>query len=263
MKRLFALILVATCLVPAVAAAAPPVKCAGLAATITGTDGDDLIYGTVGNDVISAGAGDDIIKGRGGMDTICGNTGDDIIYDGPEKGAISHPVTMYGGIGNDTFYLDAYGTAYGQDGNDTFFITRGDHNLLGGPGRDTIDARRSIVGVNVDLRLDLIEGAGSFGSGMGSALLFDFENAVGSAYSDDFQGDRRANRFRGLSGHDTLYGRGGNDRLIGNSGNDMLMGGPGNDFLWGGPGICDGLDGGSGTDTCTDAVFLWLDNCES
>ena len=45
------------------------------AATITGTDGNDLIRGTDGPDVILAGPGDDVIWGLGGDDLICGGTG--------------------------------------------------------------------------------------------------------------------------------------------------------------------------------------------
>lgn len=54
----------------------------------TGTDGNDLIIGSSGNDTIDGLGGDDCILGGGGDDSIDGNTGTDICI---------------GGDGNDTF----------------------------------------------------------------------------------------------------------------------------------------------------------------
>ncbi len=62
---------------PAVAQDAP--TCDGLPATIVGTEGDDDIDGTAGDDVIAGLAGDDKIDGKGGNDTVCGGAGDDEI----------------------------------------------------------------------------------------------------------------------------------------------------------------------------------------
>lgn len=45
-----------------------------LDATITGTDGPELIVGTTGSDYIQAGQGDDVIVGNGGSDVIVGST---------------------------------------------------------------------------------------------------------------------------------------------------------------------------------------------
>jgi RHS repeat-associated protein len=53
---------------------------ANLSITIRGSDGDDEIFGTIGNDVIDAGAGDDKIFGMGGQDAIQGGTGNDTYY---------------------------------------------------------------------------------------------------------------------------------------------------------------------------------------
>jgi hypothetical protein len=59
--------------------------------TITGTDGDDRIEGTRGDDVICAGAGNDRVDGGGGDDAIFGDAGDD---------------RLSGGDGDDTLYGD-------------------------------------------------------------------------------------------------------------------------------------------------------------
>jgi Ca2+-binding RTX toxin-like protein len=63
--------------------------------TITGTDGNDRIKGTRGNDVICAGAGDDKVDGGGGDDVIFGDAGDDRLSGGEGDD------TLYGDAGND------------------------------------------------------------------------------------------------------------------------------------------------------------------
>src|SRR5687767_9842362 len=57
-------------------------SCAGLTATISGTNGADTLTGTVGNDVIAAGAGADTITGLAGDDVICGGPGKDSVQGG-------------------------------------------------------------------------------------------------------------------------------------------------------------------------------------
>ncbi len=58
----------------------PPVAtCFGLAVTIVGEAGGDVLRGTARRDVILGGDGDDVIDGRGGDDVICGGDGADIL----------------------------------------------------------------------------------------------------------------------------------------------------------------------------------------
>ena len=87
--------------------------CAGVTATITGTDGADRIVGTDGNDVIAALGGNDVVKGGAGKDLICGG-------DGKDK--------LKGGGGRDTLL--------GEAGKDRLAGGGGKDKLLGGPGRD-------------------------------------------------------------------------------------------------------------------------------
>ncbi|MBM3941202.1 MAG: calcium-binding protein [SAR202 cluster bacterium] len=93
-----------------------PLLCDGLAPTIVGTEGADVIDGTSGNDVVFALGGDDIVKGWGGDDVICAGAGNDCIH---------------GGAGNDT--------VYGQHGDDTIFGEDGHDTLSGGKGADHLD----------------------------------------------------------------------------------------------------------------------------
>jgi hypothetical protein len=59
--------------------------CRGLAATILGTEGRDIIIGTPGPDVIQGLGGNDVVRGNGGSDVICGGSGNDRLFGGPGR----------------------------------------------------------------------------------------------------------------------------------------------------------------------------------
>ena len=90
-------------------------RCQGLAPTITGTDGDDVLTGTDGADVIMGLGGSDVITGGNAEDVVCGGAGDD---------------TLSGGNGNDVLS--------GGFGVDTVNGDNGDDTLVGGPGEDVL-----------------------------------------------------------------------------------------------------------------------------
>jgi hypothetical protein len=92
-----------------------PVSCAGLAATLTGTNGAEVLRGTPGADVIAAlGGADRVISGRG-RDRACGGPGNDRLRGGPGRDLLK------GGPGRDRLR--------GGPGLD---------KLRGGPGRDSL-----------------------------------------------------------------------------------------------------------------------------
>lgn len=92
----------------------PVATCAGLTATIVGTNGADLIFGTAGNDVIDALAGNDVVFGLAGNDIICGGGGNDVLF--------------------------------GQAGNDIIFGNGGADVMDGGPGFDICDGGPPALG---------------------------------------------------------------------------------------------------------------------
>jgi Ca2+-binding RTX toxin-like protein len=99
------------------AAEAPePTTCNGLAPTIVGTAGPNVLFGTSQADVIMGLGGNDVIVGAQGNDTICGGEGIDIIS---------------GSQGQD--YIE------GNDGNDTLSGNQGDDTVLGNEGNDIMN----------------------------------------------------------------------------------------------------------------------------
>lgn len=87
-------------------------------ASITFGPGDDDILGTLQNDSIYGGAGNDYIDGNDGFDLIQGDSGDDTIF-----GSV-----IFGDDGNDHLHVtyDSSGTdrAFGGVGDDTYYIDR-------------------------------------------------------------------------------------------------------------------------------------------
>jgi len=199
--------------------------CAGLAATIVGTEGDDILVGTPGNDVIVGLAGNDIIKGKGGNDIICCGDGADFV-----KGGLGDDL-IKGGRGIDTIY--------GGKGNDDLRGNRGADMLYGEEDNDILKGKRGH---------DILEG------GDGDDFL------RGGRGEDLLKGQSGKDTLYGGADNDDLRGGKGNDFIRGKKGDDLLAGGPGDDILNGNLGI-DSLDGSNGADSCFNGEYVI--NCES
>ncbi|MEF2229337.1 MAG: hypothetical protein V3571_00255 [Pseudodesulfovibrio sp.] len=129
---------------------------------LTGTDGDDKIFGSIsgdnqldggggndwivgydGDDQIQGGDGDDTINSGWGGDTLDGGGGDDLMDGGQGDD------TMSGGEGDDVMYGDDDGWLKfnsdgddlmdGGDGDDMISGQNGEDTLIGGAGDDTLD----------------------------------------------------------------------------------------------------------------------------
>ena len=110
-----------------------PVTCAGLAATIVGTPGNDVLTGTNGPDVIHGLSGNDTINGGNGDDIICGGNGND---------------TLNGGNGNDRLFGEnGTDTLNGNNGNDALDGGAGTDTCNGGSGADTAANCESVISV--------------------------------------------------------------------------------------------------------------------
>jgi Ca2+-binding RTX toxin-like protein len=105
----------------------------GAPGAISGTEGDDVLRGTPGDDVICGGNGNDVIRGLGGADVIVGGAGDDRLRG--EKGADR----LVGGGGNDALIGGAGPDAgKGGGGNDVLRGGASRDVLRGGRGDDTL-----------------------------------------------------------------------------------------------------------------------------
>ena len=238
--------------------------------TITGTNGDDILNGGVGNDTL---------YGQNGNDTLNGNDGNDILWGGNGNDILN------GGNGNDTLWGDnGYDILNGGAGND--ILNGGDREkdrylFQRGHGQDTInDTGRTEYLNEVD---DIVfEGANFadavfirsgkdliiraygtedsvtltdyFTDSLANAFNFIFndQSIVSNYFVNNFaftaEGDDTDNTIEGWKyGKNILNGGDGNDILNGGSNDDILNGGTGNDTLYGGNGN-DTLNGGAGND---------------
>ncbi|MEE9416959.1 MAG: glycosyl hydrolase [Acidimicrobiales bacterium] len=118
--------------------------CNGLAPTIIGTRGNDIIVGTSGNDVIVGRGGNDRIDAGLGYDTVCGGGGDDRITGG------EHHDYLSGGSGSDRIE--------GGPGNDTLLGNGGSDIVRGGAGNDFIDGGDGADALHGDLDDDVVHG---------------------------------------------------------------------------------------------------------
>ena len=159
---------------------------------------DDLLFGTIANDMLEPGPGLLVFSGAG-MDLI----------DAAAGGGLGS--RLYGGSGNDEIILDIDGRGFGSGGNDKLESAPSEENaggnrLYGGPGDDQLTATYN----------DRLFG------GSGNDIL-------------DVTGDGSQNRLYGGAGDDTLTA-GTGDRLVGQDGNDLLIAAGGDSTLTGGAG---------------------------
>lgn len=105
--------------------------CRGVAATVTGTGGDDILLGTDGPDVIVGLGGSDRIVSRAGRDLVCAGGGADYVGAGSAADRVfagAGPDRLLGGGGPDLLE--------GSVGNDVLEGGRGSDRLRGGRGFD-------------------------------------------------------------------------------------------------------------------------------
>ncbi len=136
--------------------------------SIIGSDGDDVINGYGGNDTIRGNGGDDVINGGDGDDTLSGAAGNDIID---------------GGRGDDVISGDGGNT---PDGNDTYLFGLGD-------GRDRVfnirsnsteqDVIQLKAGISID---DILFSRENVANSDREVLVVFFRNSSDSIRIDNF-----------------------------------------------------------------------------
>lgn len=152
---------------------------AGLGSPIKGTNGNNTINGTSGNDLIFAMGGNDTINGNGGDDCIVAEGGNDRI-----NGGNGNDVGL-GGAGNDQFN--------GGNGNDKFYGDGGNDTANGGNDNDELWGE----GGN-----DVLDG----GNGM--------DKAYGGTGNDSLRGGNQSDTLIGDEGNDTAQGGAASDTCV-------------------------------------------------
>ncbi len=191
-------------------------------------DNNDIynLIGNSGNNVLTGNSRSlgNFIDGGAGNDTIIGGNGNNSY--------------LYGGAGNDFIV--------GGTNNDTIEGAAGNDTLDGGAGINMVSYVYSTSAVTVNL--SVVGEQNTIGAG--KDVLTNFDNILGSQFSDKLTGNADDNSIRGYFGNDSIFGGDGNDTLRGEAGNDQLYGELGDDTLNGGLGN-DIINGGDGNDTAS------------
>jgi Ca2+-binding RTX toxin-like protein len=238
-----------TFLSPIATAAAEATNCGGVAATLVGTSGDDLLVGTADIDVIVALEGDDRVEGLGGDDVLCGGQGTDTLLGG------SGADLLLGGLGA--------GVLSGGAGDDrlvgVLMTGADDQSVAGGQGRDhyfmrfVMQATATLNGVRgtVDLRQRLAR-VNAFGpTTMPVQGIEEVQVARGrwTLIGSDLDETLVGGTSRGASV--VIHAGGGHDLLAGTLQDDLLDGGRGFDTV---------LASG-GDDTCVSVERVFGGTC--
>jgi Ca2+-binding RTX toxin-like protein len=262
----------------------------GVAVTLKGGAGDDVLTGDSGADTISGEAGNDTLSGGAGADVLSGGDGDDTFDEGARQNGGD---TFNGGTGIDTVDYSARGAAVrvtmdGLVANDgesgELDNVKGDvENLIGTSSGDSITGNALANRITGGLGADNLQGGDGddiFDEGADlSSGDHDDDVIVGGKGVDTVDYSRRdaaltiildahadsgdqsisphesdsldCENATGGSGVNTMTGNAGPNWLYGGASNDVLHGGGGDDTLDGGGGD-DTLDGGGGDDICFD-----------
>ncbi|WP_298917128.1 calcium-binding protein [uncultured Nostoc sp.] len=215
---------------------------------ISGTDYNDNILGSNGNDTLST--------GDRGNDTIDGGTGEDLLIDDyttATKGITStfNASNNSGAItvgSNSVSYknierLNIYGTSYddyilGANGNDSLLgAGSGNDTLNGGNGNDFLSVNYTNYPIDSGKEQDIDGGNGD------DILSVYFNNATEGITSTinlttntgSISLGTNTVSYKNIEGLQ-IYGTDNNDNIVGSNGNDTLYGGNGNDTLTGGKG---------------------------
>lgn len=195
---------------------------------VEGGSGNDIILGSVVDNVINGNGGNDIIDGGFGNNTLNGGAGVDELRflhaDAPvtvdlrlsqqQVGTgfitISGFENLGGSNSGDTLIGNAAANVIqGFDGNDVIDGAGGNDDLRGGAGTDQLRFDTATRGISVNLSLTTAQN-----TGVGLVTLSGFENVTGTRFNDTITGSVGNNIITGGDGNDTIDGGAGFDRAV-------------------------------------------------
>jgi Ca2+-binding RTX toxin-like protein len=224
---------------------------------IFGQDGNDVIYGGNASDCIFGGAHNDQIYGENLDDLLVGGSGSDILFGGDDED------TIFGNSGADLLFGEAgHDTLDGGSGNDQLDGGTGSDTLNGGVGVDTVlggtYADRILIRGD-EAETDTIDGGADYdtleiiaGSGTATLQGFSLANTVVETVSsiEAIAGNNQTLQGNGAANLFDLTGIAGPTGLAsinGLGGDDTITGSASSDVINGGDGN-DLLSGGVGFD---------------
>ncbi|ODN70125.1 tail fiber protein [Methylobrevis pamukkalensis] len=242
------------------------------ALSITGTLGDDTLYGGNLADTIGGSDGDDTIIGNGGADQMTGGKGNDVyVVDNPGDVATElldegtdtveasvgytlgdnvEDLLLTGGaaisgtgnaLGNRLTGNAAVNLLSGLDGDDVLSGGQGDDILSGGAGADLLDGGTGADAMNggqnndtyiVDNLGDTVSEVG--GNGTNDTVQSSVTFILGAGLEHLILTGNAAIDGTGNSSLNRIVGNNASNTLLGQSGNDTLLGNGGTDTLNGG-----------------------------
>ena len=235
---------------------------------LTGSGGDNSLYGNAGNDELSGLGGDDYLEGGEGNDIIAGGTGNDQIFGGEgndtirfargdgadivqESSAASYndTVEFLDGIAAQQLWFARSGddlvvsiigttdsitvTGWYLDGEPTAidsFVTAAGDTLTADKVEALVDAMAGLT----PPALGETELPDTLETALLPALATAWSQYIEGTDGDDvLTGGFASDEIRAFDGEDTLIGGAGDDSLIGGDHDDLLIGGAGADELFG------------------------------
>ncbi|MDI2113265.1 beta strand repeat-containing protein [Commensalibacter nepenthis] len=229
--------------------------------------GNDNLYGGNGNDILIGGKGDDYLEGGNGSDTYILSKGDgnDIIANYDYSTGRNDVVKFTNIASTDVKSVSVKNNdlviRYGENDSVTVkdYFYGANYKINAYQFTDKTLTNNDITAL-LETHIEASDYSGrnySFGNGNNQVTADIYANIYTGSGNDVIKtGDKGSyvqagagnDKFYGAAGNDTVYGDDGNDTLDGGAGNDNLYGGNGNDILIGGKGD-DYLEGGNGSDT--------------
>lgn len=194
---------------------------------IIGDNTSETLHGDLNgyaeNDIIRGLGGDDIIYGLDGVDIISGGDGNDWIH-----GGSGDYEALYGDNGDDTMLGDGINTMYGGAGNDLYYVNH-EYDTANEELGEGIDVVRASISYTLSTNVEKLVLEGNATNGTGNGL----DNELyGNAANNFLSGEDGNDVLRGGGGDDVLQGGNGDDHLVGETGNNQLTGGSGNDVYY-------------------------------